>query len=293
MIVAAALLLAQSTLKPDPPIDCSDCADWNRAVAPFKIFGNSYYVGVGGLSAILVTSPGGHALLDGGLPQSAALIDANIRTLGFTIADVRLIVNSHAHFDHAGGIAALQRASGAQVAASPAGARALERGEPVPDDPQFAFGRAFNAFPPVRNVREIKDGQELTAGSVRIKAHFTPGHTPGSTAWTWQSCEGARCLNLVYADSLTAVSAPGFRFTGDGKTPSIAERFRKSIATVESLPCDIVVSTHPSFTDVERKLLARTKKPATDPFIDPNGCRVYAADARKRLEARLAEEGKK
>ena len=144
--VALALLLAAGSPRPfvaDPPKQCDDCAGWNTPRAPFRVFGNTYYVGVQDLSAILITSDAGHILVDGGLTQSAPLIDANVRALGFRTEDVKLIVNSHAHFDHAGGIAALQRASGARVAASAIGARALVSGMPSLDDPQYALGRPF------------------------------------------------------------------------------------------------------------------------------------------------------
>ena len=161
--------------KADPPTVCSSCDEWNRPHAPFKVYGNTYYVGVGGLSGLLVTSDGGHILLDGGLPQSAPLIDANIRTLGFRTEDIRLIVNSHAHYDHAGGIAALRRVSNATVAASPSGARALEQGGPGEDDPQFAFGPRLNNYPGVGKARAVADGEVVRAGGLSITAHLTPG----------------------------------------------------------------------------------------------------------------------
>jgi metallo-beta-lactamase class B len=279
-------------LRPDPPIPCYDCEEWNAPREPFRLFGNTYYVGVAGLSAVLVVSGDGLVLLDGGLPQTAPRIDSSIRKLGFKTEDIRLIVNSHAHYDHAGGIAALQRASGAQVASSAAGARALERGEPTDDDPQYALGRKINAFPRVSNLRVVADGETLRVGDVAITAHLTPGHTPGSTTWTWRSCEADRCLNFVYADSLNPVSAPAFRFSGGGGQPSIVDAFRRSIATVAQLPCDVIVSVHPSFTDLDRKLKQRGTKRGADPFVDPQGCRAYAADAAKRLDARVAEEKK-
>ena len=291
-LLSTTLLAAPAApkMRPDPPIQCDSCAEWNAPRAPFRVFGNTYFVGPAGLGSVLVTSDAGHVLLDGALPQSAPLIDANIRALGFRTEDVRVIVNSHAHFDHAGGIAALQRASGATVAASAAGARALERGEPVPEDPQFAFGRATNAFPAVKRVRVIEDGETLRVGPLAVTAHLTPGHTPGSTSWTWRSCEGARCLDVVYADSLNAVSAPGFRFSGDATHPSLVEAFRQSIATVEGLSCDILLAVHPGFADMDRKLAARAQGAASDPFIDPGACRVYAANARQALERRLQQE---
>ena len=289
---ALVLLLVQAPpLFPDPPIKCGDCDDWNRPREAFRLFGNSYYVGTDGLSAILITGVAGHVLLDGGLPQSAALIDANIRKLGFKTTDVKLILNSHGHYDHAGGIAALQRASGATVVASASGASALERGENTPDDPQFGFGRDANAFPPVENVRVITDGEVLRLGTVEIMAHFTTGHTPGSTTWTWRSCEGDRCLNMVYADSLTAVAAPGFKYTA---SPERVAVFRRSISRVAELPCDIMVSTHPQFTRIGEKLKRRAELKGTgpDPFIDAQACKAYAAAALKNLEARIADENK-
>ena len=277
-------------LEPDPPKRCESCDEWNGPHAPFRVHGNTYYVGVAGLSAVLLVSDHGLVLLDGGLAQSAPLVDANVRALGFRTEDVKLIVSSHAHFDHAGGIAALARASGAQVAASPAGAKAIEMGLPPEDDPQFGLGREAMSFPPVRHVRSVKDGETLRVGDVAITAHFTPGHTPGSTTWTWRSCEGERCLHVVYGDSLNPVSAPGFRFTGDGTHPSLEASFRRSIATVEALPCDILLTVHPGFVDVDGKLRKRAAEPKTNPFVDPQACRAYAADARKKLDERVAEE---
>ena len=292
VLAAAVISTAQTrpTLKTDPPQVCGECDTWNRPFEPFRVFGNTYYVGVEGLSALLVTSEKGHILLDGALSQSAASIDASIRALGFRTEDVRLIVTSHAHFDHVGGVAALQRASGATVAASASSARALEAGTPTPDDPQHAFG---DRFPAVKGVKVVKDREVLRVGSLALTAHFTPGHTPGSTTWSWESCEGSRCVNVVYADSLNAVSAPGFRFTGDATRPGIADQFRQTITRVEQLPCDIAVSVHPSFTNLASKRAQQKQQPqsAVNPFIDPTSCRVYAADARKRLEARLRDEG--
>jgi metallo-beta-lactamase class B len=277
----------------DPPKACSSCDEWNGPHEPFRVFGNTYYVGVAGLTAILITSNTGLILLDGGLPQSAPLIDANIRKLGFRTEDVRLIVNSHAHYDHAGGIAALQRASGATVSASASSARAMALGGATPDDPQLGFGRDAMAFPPVKNAGIVPDGDVLRVGDLAITAHFTPAHTSGSTTWTWRSCEGERCLNVVYADSLSPVSAPGFRFTGDATHPSLVESFRKSIATIAELPCDIVLAPHPELADLDGKLKRREQQGATDAFIDANACRGYAANATKRLDARIAEEAAK
>jgi metallo-beta-lactamase class B len=276
-------------LKVDPPIHCEACDQWNAPQEPFRVFGNVYYVGMAGLSSVLIASDQGLILLDGGLPQSAPLIDASIRRLGFRTEDVRLILSSHAHFDHAGGIAALQRASHATVVASASGAWAIEHGRLPLDDPQYA-GTQAGAFPAAKAVRVVADGESLRLGPLAVTAHLTPGHTPGSTTWSWRSCEGPRCLDVVYGDSLNAISSPGFRFTGDARRPSIEAAFRRSIATVAALPCDVLLTVHPAFVDIAGKLERRRRQPDVNPFVDPGACRAYAADAVKRLDRRIAEE---
>ena len=175
-------ILQLSSFLSDPPHKCSDCETWNKPREPFRVFANTYYVGTDGLSALLIAGDAGHVLLDGGLTQSAPLIDASIRKLGFRTEDIKLIVVSHGHFDHAGGVAALQRASGAVVAASESTAEALGRGENTPDDPQFGFGRAFNGFPTVAKVRVAADGEVLKVGRLALTVHLIPGHAPGSAA---------------------------------------------------------------------------------------------------------------
>lgn len=294
-VLVLLLPFAQPQLVPDPPHQCDDCAAWNQPREPFKLFGNTYYVGTNGLSAVLVTGDAGHVLLDAGLSQSAAVIDANIRALGFKTTDVKLILVSHGHFDHAGGVAALQRFTEATVAASASTAEALKRGENTTDDPQFGFGRQFNGFPPVARVQVLGDGQVSTVGKTQITAHMIPGHAPGSAAYTWRSCEPARpdaatrCLNIAYVDSVTSPSAPGFKY-GKARLDS----FRRSLEKVAALPCDIIVSPHPSFTQIDQKLKRRDelKGQGPDPFVDANGCKAYAADGLKRLEARAADEAK-
>ncbi|MDL2358088.1 MAG: subclass B3 metallo-beta-lactamase [Pseudomonadota bacterium] len=280
-------LLMTGAAQASENLNCDNCKEWNRPVKPFNVYGNTWYVGVHGLSSVLITSPRGHILVDGALPQSAALIEANIRALGFRVEDVKLIVNSHAHWDHAGGIAALQRASGAVVAASASGALALRSGTHVADDPQY-YGDAAVHVPKVAKVRVVRDGETVRIGPLAITAHMTPGHTPGSTSWSWRSCEQQRCMNVVYADSLNPISRDGFNFTGKGGTPDISASFAASIARLAALQCDILLSAHPGFADTFDKAAART--PERNPFVDADGCRAYAASAAKLLDARLARE---
>lgn len=286
-ILALALCLSACGSSWDAPKECSFCEAWNRPMTPFRIHGQTYYVGTEGLSAVLITSKSGHVLIDGGLPQSAPQIAHNIERLGYRLEDVKLIVNSHAHFDHAGGIAALARHTHATVAASIVGAQALAHGTVPSDDPQFGFGPQANGFPPVRAVTIAQDGETLQAGGIAITAVATPGHTPGGTSWTWESCEAQDCLTIVYADSLNAVSAPGYRFSDH---PETVTALRGSIARIAGLDCDILLAPHPGFVGLREKLTRRQAHPETNPFIDPTACRAYAAHAGVRLDKRLKDE---
>jgi metallo-beta-lactamase class B len=282
----SSLLFALAQVTADAPHVCDACVEWNQPLPAFRVYGNTWFVGTAGLGAVLITSDEGHILIDGGLPQSAPLIAENIRQAGFRLEDVRLILNTHTHYDHAGGIAALQRASGARVAASPTSRRALEQGGPTQDDPQFAFGKDKNDYAPIPKVQAVKDGEELRVGDLRITAHFTPGHTPGGTSWTWKSCDSGRCLDMVYADSLNPVSAPEFKFSEHGRSQVLAH----SADVVAALPCDVLLAPHPALIGMDAKLAALKAHPETNPFITTGACRDYAETARKKLQARLADE---
>ncbi len=290
-VAQTAVSKPEPALIPDPPAVCDSCAEWNAPRKPFKVYGNTYFVGPNGVSAMLITTPQGLILVDTGLQQSAAVIDANIKALGFKTTDVKLILTSHGHYDHVGGVHALQRYTKATVLASPKTAQALALGEPVPEDPQVST-RPGDKFPKAENVRVVKDGEQIAFGGVTIVPHIVPGHTPGATTWTWQSCEGATCLNMVYADSISSISNDGFRYTGDATHPSLVESFRASIRTVAGLPCDIMVSTHPSASNMDEKLKKRATMKAgdADPFIQPDACRVLADGAMKALDARVKTE---
>ena len=283
MLAISGTAMAKADKKPPAHFKCTNCKAWNAPQKPYQVYGNTWYVGTKELSALLVTGPKGHVLLDGALPQSAPLIAANIKSLGFRMKDVKLILNSHEHFDHAGGIAALQRASGAKVAASAIGARVLKAGTIGRDDPQYDPGDD-PAIEKVAQVSVVGDGEILNVGDIAVKAHMTPAHSPGGTTWSWTSCEKSRCLNMVYADSLTAVSADGYRFT----SPDRSAQFAAVIDKVAALACDIVISTHPGFTDTMEKAAAKTA--TINPFIDANGCRSYAAESKVRFDKRIAQE---
>ena len=262
--------------------------EWNEAVQPFQIYGNSYYVGVKGLSAVLVTSPQGHILIDGAMPDSAQRIAASIRALGFKVEDVKLILNSHTHFDHAGGIAELQRLSGAAVAASPKSALALEQGMPGTDDPQYADK---HGFPPVANVRRIRDGETLTVGPLAVTARFTPGHTPGGTTWTWNACEADHCAGIVYADSINPLSSGDFRFSHSTTYPTVLADFQRSFKALNSASCDILLTVHPDSSDMWERLEKADGKPHAL-LGDGGDCKALVIDVQAALSKRLDKERK-
>ena len=285
------LAMFSSSLAPGQnAASCANCVEWNKAEPPFRIFGNTYYVGTHGLSSVLITSPAGHVLIDGDLPQSAALIADSIRSLGFRLEDVKLIVNSHVHFDHAGGIAELQRRSGARVVASQWSADVLRKGGVGKGDPQYG------TLPPiaaVKNVSVFLDGESLQVGEITITPHLTPGHTPGGTSWTWKSCKDAACYDMVYADSLNPISAPGFRFTKSRQYPQAIEDFEKSFAFFEATPCDVLITAHPEVSGLWDRLSQTEKGVKPDPLVDSGACRKLAEDGREKLRQRLASEGTK
>lgn len=279
------LLLAQnagSSSAAQRAKECPSCAQWNETQSPFRIHGNTYYVGTRGLSAILVTSDDGHVLLDSGLPESAPLIEANIRALGFRIQDVKVILNSHAHFDHAGSTAQLQRTSGAEVAATEASARMMRAGGLTEDDPQY--GEAL-AYPAVSQVRVFEPGDTLRVGPNALVPHLTAGHTPGGTTWTWRSCEGESCLEMVYADSQTPISADNFYFTRSRTYSTGVEDFRKGHAAIEQLRCDVLIAPHPGAVRLFQRAEAGN-------LVDSTGCARYVENARKQLADRIAREQK-
>jgi metallo-beta-lactamase class B len=270
---------------PRAPIRCDSCDAWNQPRAPFRIFGNSYYVGVDGITAVLIASPDGHVLIDGGLPQSATRVEESVRALGFRLADVKLHLSTHEHFDHAGALAALQAVTHAPVAAGAPAALALQRGIPLPEDPQYASGK-LHPFAPVSLVRAVADGEVLRVGRLAITAHRTPGHTPGGTSWAWRSCDGARCLNVVFADSLNPVSDDGFRFTDEpGRVPA----FAAAIAKLSALPCDVLVTGHPGASGLFDKVAARGRG-VVDALVNPSACKELAAALQTKLDERVAKE---
>lgn len=263
---------------------------WATPQEPFRLYGDTWYVGPHDVSALLITSPAGHILVDGGSPASAALIVQHIRQLGFKVEDIRFILNSHEHDDHAGGIAELQRLSGAIVLASVKSEAVLRSGVQSAADPQYEPASA-NTIPPIAHTRTVRDGETVTLGPLAVTAHYTPGHTQGGVSWTWRAVENNVPVNIVYADSLTAFSSDNFRYSRNTVYPTALRDITHSIDTVAGLDCDILVSTHPEVSGLWERY-AKLPAQGSRAFIDRNACREYAAGARVKLQNKLADEAK-
>ncbi len=286
MSALAAPAFAQTVIAADPDYPCEGvCARAIEPHAPFHIHGDTWFVGTAGLTSLLIVSDEGHILADTGYPAAAPQIAENIAALGFDVADIRLILSTHSHGDHAGALAAFQAASGAPVAASPKTAGALEGGRPIPED-LYYHERPGPDYPPVANLQHVADGETLRVGPHAVTAIYTPGHTPGGTTWTWRSCEGDSCVNIVHADSVSPIAPAGWRFTDN---PDHAETYRNSMARIAALPCDIVTTTHTEMSGMMDKA-ARIGQSADNPFIDPLGCARYALRYAEALGRILIQE---
>ncbi|WP_166945788.1 subclass B3 metallo-beta-lactamase [Sphingopyxis panaciterrae] len=259
------------------PIISSHSDEWLEPRPAEKLFGDSYLVGFGGLSVALIDTGDGLILIDGALPQAAPAILAHVRELGFQPTDIKYILSTEPHSDHAGGIAALARDTGATVVASVRGAAALQSGRADADDPQLAYGMHF---PPVAHAQKIADGETLLLGKTVVTAHATPGHTMGSMSWSWKACEAKTCRTIVFASSLNPVSADGYRYDAPASAPIVAG-FAQSYRTMDALACDILISAHPDNAAPDGRRFNDT----------PGACRAYADRSRRALAARLAKEG--
>ena len=266
------------TAGPRWALACKDSDDWNKAAPPVRIHANTYMVGTCGISSILITGTEGHVLIDGGTEEGADLIAANIRRLGFKVEDVRFILHSHEHFDHVGGVAKLQRMSGATLVASAAAAKVFATGAAGADDPQAGMHKPFA---PATVGRIVRDGEEVRLGNIMLTAMATPGHTAGALSWRWVSCDGGVCRTIVYADSLSPVSRDDFRFSDH---PQYLAAYRAAIAKIAASPCEILVTPHPSASGMKERFALG------EPLLDTNACKTFAADRTKALDERLAKE---
>jgi metallo-beta-lactamase class B len=261
--------------------DSGERAEWNRPVAPFHIIGNIYYVGVSGVTSFLITTAQGHILVDGGFPETAPIIAKNIAALGFRMQDVKVLLNSHAHYDHCGGLAELKRLSGAQMVASRADAEVLESGGRVSFE-----GWKNSGFPPVKVDRVIADEETVRLGDVALTANLTPGHTKGCTTWTMPVNVAGKTYHVVF---FCSTSVPGYRLVNNLKYPEIAADYQRSFARLRRLPCDVFLAPHGGFFHLEEKR-ARLGKGGANPFVDSTEFSAFLDDSERDFQRELKKQ---
>ena len=289
LLAAALLIVSGSSLSAEPVLPPSQAYQtpdgWRQPVTPFRLAQRSWYIGTDGLSAVLVKTDAGAVLIDGGMPQAADMLLARMRELGIAPGELKLILHSHAHADHAGPLAAVQRATGAQLVSNAESAALLARGGS--NDIHFGDGMLY---PVPRVDRLVMDGEVVELGDVAFTVHYTPAHTPGSMSWTWTDkawTDKARAddrpgkpLHIAYVDSL---SAPDYKLVGNPRYPNIVDDYRRGFAAVRALPCDLLLTPHPS---------ASGWAPANTaaPHKTPTTCAAYADQAERVFDAQLARQ---
>jgi metallo-beta-lactamase class B len=284
-----ALLLAAQQAQAADPFAQSRAGAWKTPMKPFHVIQDIYYVGTTDISAWLIFTLQGFILIDGGLPETAAPIEANIKTLGFDIKDVKVLLNSHAHFDHAGGLAKLKRDSGAELVASAADRPILERGH-------ITFGPSAapeDDFPRVKVDRAITDGDTVMLGGVTLTAHITPGHTPGCTNWTMPIVDGRDNHEVIFFCSMTVAGNP---LVNNKAYPAIAADYKASFAALKKIDADIFLAPHGDQMNLEKKvatlndIAAKKTINAPNPFVDKAEFHRLVDSQERQFDAALARE---
>jgi metallo-beta-lactamase class B len=279
MLVAMLLLSAVTTFSQKNE---EEQRAWNRPVKPFRVAGNIYYVGVAGVTSFLITTPEGHILLDSGFAETVPRIEESIRQLGFKLRDVKVLLNSHAHFDHSGGLARLKELTGAKLMIMEGDAELISQG----GKGDFAWGDKLT-FEPAKVDRVLHDKETVELGGVTMTARLTPGHTKGNTTWLMKVREDGRELDVVFVGSM---SVPGYKLLEMPLYQNIVTDYASSFAMLKSLKCDIFLGPHGSFFDLDKKRLRQEKGEKPNPFIDPQGYKNFIRWTEKAYHEQLEKE---
>ncbi|MEL1250488.1 MBL fold metallo-hydrolase [Aurantiacibacter gilvus] len=256
---------------------CEDWDDWDKPAPLFRVFANTWHVGTCGISVILIAGDGEFVLIDSGTEAGAQVVLDNLRALAIDPVDIALLLHSHEHFDHVGGLHVIADLIGGEVVTSFPAEEVISTGVAAPDDPQVGM---HEPMVPVNVQRRVADGDRVQTDSLELLAIATPGHTPGALTWHWDSCDDEQCLTIAYADSLSPVSRDDYRFSDH---PEYVQAYREGIARLAALDCDVLLTPHPSASGMRDKLVAGDLTGGMD-------CAAYAADRLAALEARLAQE---
>ena len=283
VIALVALLTLAGTAQAQTPKDllAALLVKWNTPTEPFRMIGNVYYVGTDGLASYLITSPQGHILVDTVMPEATSQIKANIEKLGFKVADIKYLLNTHAHIDHTGGLAEMKQASGAQLVAGEADKPLLEGGY----YPGAREETALN-FPPVKVDRTVREGDTVTIADVTLTARETPGHSPGCTSWEFSVKDGdATRSALIFCSGTVALN----RLVTNPTYPGIVTDYKKTFARAQDMKPNVLLAPHPEMYKMAEK---RTKlaEGGPNPFVNPGEFNAYAATLEKAFEDALAKQ---
>jgi metallo-beta-lactamase class B len=259
-------------------------ADWTEPFPPFRIAGNLYYVGSKGLANYLITTPQGHILINSDLPENVRLIQASVEKLGFKFTDIKILLISHAHWDHNAASDAIKKLTGAKYMVMDADVSVVESGGKT----DFQYGNVpTSLYTPTRVDGVLHDGDEVRLGGAVLVAHLTPGHTKGCTTWTMKVQEGDKIYNVVIIGSPNVNG--GYRLVNNTAYPQIAADYEKTFRVLKALPCEIFLGAHGNYFDLETKY-ARLKEDARPVFVDPEGYKKYVADKEKAFKTELAKQ---
>lgn len=258
--------------------------DWTEPFPPFRIAENLYYVGSKGLANYLITTPQGHILINSDLEANVPLIRDAIEKLGFKFTDVKILLISHAHFDHNAGSAMIKRLTGARYMVMDGDVPVVETG----GKSDFQYGKTAEAlYPPTTVDRVLHDGDEVKLGDTVLVARKTPGHTKGCTTWTMKVMENGRSADVVIVGSPNV--NPGYKLVNNASYPGIAQDYQRMFDVLKSLPCDYFLGAHGSYFNMDAKY-ARLTAGARTAFVDPDGYKKFVAQKEREFRAELAKQ---
>ena len=267
-----------------PKVRAQANPDWSEPFPPFRIAGNLYYVGTKDLASYLVTTPQGHILINSDLEQTVPLIRASVEKLGFKFTDIKILLISHAHWDHDAGSAAIKRLTGAAYMVMDGDVAVVESG----GNNDFQYGKdSALLYPPARVDRVLHDADRVTLDGTTLVAHLTAGHTKGCTTWSLQVKEGGRTYDVVIVGSPNV--NPGYELMNNSRYPQIAADYERTFRTLKSLPVDIFLGAHGSYFDLQAKY-ALWQKRGVQAFVDPVGYRNYVDERQRAFEAELSKQ---
>jgi metallo-beta-lactamase class B len=258
---------------------------WTEPFPAYRIAGNLYYVGSRGLASFLIATPAGNILINSNLKTSPALIRASVEKLGFRWSDTKILLISHAHYDHCAGSAEIKRETGARYMVMAPDVPVVESGGAT----DFQYGHdASMRYAPAKVDRELHDGDRVTLGGVVLTAHLTPGHTKGCTTWTLSVPDGGKIYRVVIVGSPNVNE--GYKLVRNAQYPQIAQDYERCFRVLAALPCDIFLGAHGGYYGMEAKY-ARMKAGAKNAFVDPDGYARYVHEREAAFREELARQG--